>query len=268
MNRLGADEQRIASLVKKRADHLLPKSRKFLEGVVRACEDQDGAKWSEEPTREAVAAAIPGFFEREFGEAHQLCEQELRDALLPHRRRADELIAEVHHLVEKLFAVPFEPQHEEISLAKAELPYWRTHKWKFTSIGSIPESWIDRLFPQRWRTARIRRRVMEQVEYLVVRDVGELRFSILENLKRSVQDFRDSLSESIERTMQTTRRALDSAVGRRTKDATTVAPEIARLESAITDLQRFRERLAHVGRAGGLAVGSAQGTGENKIERQ
>jgi len=236
MNRLSTDERRIANSVRRRADQLLSKSRKFLEGVVRACEDQDGGKWSEEPTREAIAAAIPGFFEREFGEAHQLCEQELRDALLPHRRRADELIAEVHRLVEKLFDVPFEPQHEEISLAKAELPYWRTHRWKFTSIGSIPDRWIDRLFPQRWRHTRIRRRIMEQVEYLLVGNVGELQFSTLENLKRSVQDFRDALTGSIERTMQTTRRALDSAVGRRTKDATTVAPEIARLESAITDL--------------------------------
>jgi GTPase SAR1 family protein len=268
MNRLGTDEQRIASMVRKRADQLLPKSRKFLEGVVRGCEDQDGAKWSEERTREAIAAAIPGFFEREFGEAHRVCEQELREALLPHRRRADELIAEVHHLVEKLFAVPFEPQHEEISLAKAELPYWRTHQWKFTSIGSIPDSWIDQLFPQRWRHARIRRRIMEQVEYLVVRNVGDLRFSTLENLKRSVQDFRDALTGSIERTMQTTRRALDSAVARRTKDATTVAPEMARLESAIADLQGLRARLGHVGRAEGRAAPSAQGNGDNTIGRQ
>jgi len=107
------------------------------QGIVRACEDQHGAKWSEDSTREAIAAAIPDFFERELREAHELCEQELRDALLPHRRRANELIAAVHHLVEKLFDLPFAPQQQEITLAKAELPYWRTHQWRFTSIGDI-----------------------------------------------------------------------------------------------------------------------------------
>ena len=132
---------------KKHADQRLPKSLKFLQGVVRACQDQHGAKWSEEPTREAIAAAIPGFFEREFGMAQQLCEQELREALLPHRRRASELIASVHKLVQELFDVPFEPQQQEIALAKADRPYWRTHQWKFAEIGSIPETWIDRLFP-------------------------------------------------------------------------------------------------------------------------
>ncbi len=265
MNRLGGDEQRIAGLVRKRADQLLPKSRRFFEGIVRACQDEHGAQWAEEPTREAIAAAIPGFFEREFGETHQRCEQELREALLPHRRRADELVAEVHRLVEKLFDVPFEPQYEEIALAKAELPYWRTHQWKFTSIGSIPDSWIDQLFPQRWRHARIRRRIMEQVEYLVTRNIGDLRFSTLENLKRSVQSFRDALSNSIERTMQTTRRALDCAVGRRTEDSTTVAPEIARLELAIADLKGLRDRLDQMDRAGRLAAHPAQGNGDGKF---
>jgi GTPase SAR1 family protein len=244
LTRLSRDEERIAGSVRKRADQLLPKSLKFLQGVVQTCQEQHGAKWSEEPTREAIAAAIPGFFEREFGVAHQLCEQELCEALLSHRRRADELIAEVHRLVERLFDVPFRPQQEEISLTKAELPYWRTHQWRFTSIGSIPDSWIDQLFPQRWRHGRIRRRIMEQVEYLVIRNIGDLRSSTLENLKRSVQSFRDTLSGSIEQTIQTTRRALDSAVGRRTEDSTTVAPEIARLESAMADLQGLRDRAA------------------------
>jgi len=72
---------------------------------------------------------MPGFFEHEFGLAHELCEQELREALLPHRRRADELIASVHRLGEKLVNVPFEPAQEEIALATVERPCWRTHKW-------------------------------------------------------------------------------------------------------------------------------------------
>jgi GTPase SAR1 family protein len=265
MNRLAEDERRIADSVRRRADQLLLTSRKFFERIVRACQEEHGAKWAEEPTREAIAAAIPGFFEREFGEARQACEEALRKALSPHRRRADELIAEVHRLVEKLFDVPFEPRHEEISLAKVGLPHWRTHRWKFTSIGSIPESWIDRLFPPRWRTARIRRRIMEQVEYLVVRNVGDLRWSTLENLQRSVQDFRDTLAGSIGRTIETTRRALDFAVARRARDSATVAPEIARLEAAIADLRGLRERLGHVDRAETLGAVAGEGYGKDAV---
>ncbi|MCR4414387.1 MAG: dynamin family protein, partial [Thermoguttaceae bacterium] len=242
MNRLSAEEERLAGWVTDHADALLPESLKYLDGVVRACQDQQGAKWSEEPTREAIAAAIPGFFERAFGETHQRCEQRLREALAPYRRRASELIASVHGLVERLFHVPYEPRRDEITLVKAELPYWRTCQFRFTSIGSIPDTWIDRLFPQRFRHARIRRRLMEQVEYLVSRNIGDLRSSTLENLKRSVQGFREWISDGIQRSMQTTRAAIDAARRRRIEDSATVAPELARLGSAIAELRALRAR--------------------------
>jgi GTPase SAR1 family protein len=242
LDRLAQDEDRLADSVKERAAQLLQRSREFFQGVVRACEDRDGAKWSEEAARETIAAAMPGFFEREFGTAHQLCEQELRDALLPHRRRIDELIASVHRLVARLFDVPFEPQQAETALATVAQPYWRTHKWEIR-FASIPKSWIDRMFPRRLRHARIRRRIMEQVEYLVTRNVGDLRWSTLENLSTSVQSFRKTLDDGLQQAIQATRCAIDAARRRRTEDSATVAPEIARLESAVADLQALGERL-------------------------
>ena len=39
---------------------------------------------------------------------------------------------------------------------------------------------------------------MEQVEYLVTRNVGDLRWSTLENLKQSVQSFRDAMNDGIQ----------------------------------------------------------------------
>jgi GTPase SAR1 family protein len=264
MNRLGKDEERLAASVKKHAGQLLPRTLEFLQGVVRACQDQHGTKWSEESARDAIGAAIPVFFEHEFGTAHQLCEQELREALLPHRRRANDLIASVHHLVEKFFDVRFESQQQEITLTNTDRPYWRTHKWVIR-FGSIPESWIDRMLPPRLRHARIRRRVMEQVEYLVTRNIGDLRWSMLENLQQTVQGFRDTLDEGIQQAIQTTRRALDTAYHRRTEDSATVAPELARLDSAVADLQTLRKRLGHVDRDARLVVQAAQGNDDGKF---
>jgi predicted GTPase len=242
MERLRQEEERLAASVKQRAADLLQKSRKFFQGVVRTCEEQEGASWSEESSREAIAVAIPGFFEREFGTAHDRCEQELREALLPHRRRAAELITSVHDLIERLFDLPSEHRQEEIELTTAERPYWRTHKWEIR-FGSIPVTWIDRMLPRRIRHARIRRRVMEQVEYLVTRNVGDLRWSTLENLSQSVQSFRDSLEANLQQAIQATRHALEAVRRRRIEDSATVAPETARLKSALADLQVLRERL-------------------------
>jgi GTPase SAR1 family protein len=242
--RLAREEERLAKSVKKHADGLLPQSRKFFQEIVRACQEREGGKWTEESARAAIAEAMPGFFEREYGVAHELCQQELREGLMPFRSRADELVASIHRLVEKLFDVPFEPGQKEISLAQSERPYWRTHKWEFAPLGTIPKSWIDRLFPLRWRHARIRKRIMEQVEYLVTRNVGDLRWSTLENLKQSVQGFREAINENVRQAAETTRRAIDDARRRRTDDSATVAPEIGRLEAAVAELQPLRDRFA------------------------
>ncbi len=244
LDRLARDEQRLAEAVKMRADAMLPGSIEFFTKVLRECEIRDGNRWSEETAREAIAAAIPGFFEREFGAAHQLCERELHEALRPHQRRAAELVAAVHASIAKVFDVPYEPQHREIALAKVEQPCWRVHKWAIQGPGSIPTDWIDRVLPRRLRHSRIRRRLADQVEYLVTRNIGDLRWSTLENLRTSIQDFRDALEDSLRQTIEATRRALGAARRRRTEDSATVAPEIARLEAAVAGLRGLKERLA------------------------
>jgi len=63
-------------------------------------------------------------------------------------------------------------------------------------------------------------------------------------LKRNVESFRNALNDNIQQTIQTTRRALDFALRRRTEGSTAVAPEVARLESAVADLQALRDRVA------------------------
>jgi len=242
---LRRDEEHLAESVRKRADQLLPRTRQFLQGVVQTCQQREGPKWSEESTREAIAAAIPGYFEREFGAVHEVCEEQLRETLVPHRRRAADLIASVRQLVEELFDLPFGRRQPEIGLVVSDRPCWRTHKWTI-KFGSIPVTWIDRLVPRRWRHMRIRRRIMEQVQYLVTRNVGDLLSSTLDNVHQSVERFRETLDKGLQETVQATRRALDMARRRRGEDSAAVAPEIARLQSAVADLRALAVRLTPV----------------------
>jgi hypothetical protein len=143
-----------------------------------------------------------------------------------------------------LHGLPPQRREPEIALGTAERPYWRTHKWTI-KFGSIPVTWIDRMVPRRWRHIRIRRRIMEQVEYLVTRNVGDLQWSMQENLKQSVQSFRDTLGAGLQEAIQATRRALDAARCRRTENSARAAPEIARLESAAAELGALRSALCH-----------------------
>jgi GTP-binding protein EngB required for normal cell division len=247
LERLSRDEKRLADAIAQHEAKLLPQSVQFFQAVVRNCQQHEGKDWSEESAREAIAAAMPGYFEREFGAASQLAQQQIRATLAPYCSRADELTASVHRLVQTVFDVPFEPRQQDIVLAKPEQPYWRTHKWTI-SIGTVPDSWVDRVFPGRLRYARIKRRIMEQLHYLLTRNVSDLKWSILENLKMSMANFRASLDREFQQCIQATRQAIDTA-GRRRRDSAAVAPEIARLEAVVASIQALRERLGHTQRA-------------------
>jgi hypothetical protein len=98
------------------------------------------------------------------------------------------------------------------------------------------------MVPRRLRHARIRRRIAEQVEYLVTRNVGDLQWSILENLKQSVQGFRDLFGDRLQQAIEATRRALDAARRQRLEHSDTVAPQTAQLQLALGDIQFLRAR--------------------------
>lgn len=245
LDRVAKDEQRLHALIRRHTNELLPQTRKFLQEIVQSCQDQQGSAWSEDSTRQAIAAAIPRFFERQFGATHHLCEQQLREALLPHRQRADDLVASVHRLVASIFDVPFIPPTPQIELTRSQQPYWRTHKWTI-KFGAVPVTWVDRLFPRRFRHARIRRRVMEQVEYLVTRNVGDLQYSARENLRQSVESFRESLNQSLDQSIQATRGALERVRRQHVENSASVAPELDRLQASAAALQVLRQRLASI----------------------
>ena len=82
---------------------------------------------------------------------------------------------------------------------------------------------------------------MEQVEYLLARNIGDLQESTLQDLGESLEHFGKTLNDGLQQAIQTTRRAIDDARRQRTEHSATVAPEIARLESAVADLQAVRE---------------------------
>ncbi|HEX4000994.1 MAG TPA: dynamin family protein [Pirellulales bacterium] len=241
---LKRDEMRIANVVKSYAGRLLPASLTFFERIVRASQERDGAGWTEESARDTIAAAVPDFFEREFSAVYDSCEEQLKDALSAQSHVTNQLFAAVHGLVGEVFEVAEESSQSGREPVKIDRPFWRTHKWTI-KFAAIPEAWIDRLFPRRLRQSRIRRRIMEQVEYLVTRNIGYLQWSVLEYLDKGVQEFRDALDRRIQGAVEATRGVLDTASRRRLVDSVKVAPEIDRLKEALATVQSLRECIVH-----------------------
>lgn len=238
--KLGRNESQIGQMIKAYADQLLPASRIFFKGVVSACEVREAARWSEESAREAVASAVPDYFDREFNSLQEICQQEMEDALSDHLRRVRELSDDVQQVVGELFDVTFDLATAEIDLPIADRPLWRTHKWTI-KFASIPEYWLDRLFPSRWRHLRIRRRIMQQVEHLIVRNVGYIRWNLLEYVRQGFAESRDRLDSRMKCATENMSRAIEVAARERFVESGAAAPKLDRLKESIATVQSLRE---------------------------
>ena len=118
--------------------------------------------------------------------------------------------------------MPFEPRQEEIALAKADRPYWRTHQWKYPDIVWIPKTRSTEWSRGVCVTPAFAAESWNAWSTWPRATFGGFRWSTLQNLEPTVQGFRDALNAGIQQATQTTRCAIEAARRRRTEDSATV----------------------------------------------
>ncbi|MBN1420709.1 MAG: dynamin family protein [Planctomycetes bacterium] len=237
---LSGDQRRMHEALEEHADALRKKARGYLEGIVRETAAKvDPLEIDEREVGQALAEAIPGFFEHQTGETTAQFETRTAEALRPHQKRADDLIESIRRAASELFRVPYHAPESSGAFALARDPYWVTHRWNASPI-LIPPSLLDRFLPARTRRQRIRRRVMGQVAELVIPNVENLRWAIYQSIDRTFLRFGRTLDERLADTISATHGAIRAAMARRKERAEATADEMARLEAAadvLTDIQ-------------------------------
>lgn len=238
---LAGARNRMATLLEEQAEALRRKYRKTLRDTVRAALDT-AAGPDEETARNALAEAIPVFFERELGEMSRSFNQRVAEALQPHEKRAADIIGEVRRHAAELFDVPYRPPESESAYLAMREPYWVTHRWG-SSLSPLPEGWFDRFLPGGWRRRRIQRRLEARIEELVVSNVENLRWSTLQNLDTSFRRFASDLDERLRLTVEATRGAIRAALRKRQSHAAAIAGEVQRLRAALEEIDRLAAKL-------------------------
>jgi len=237
---LEGDRKRMAALLEEQAEQLRKKARKrFVQVVKDALEEHNldtGA------AQEALAEAIPGFFERELGEMSRAFENEVRQAVDRHRARAAELIESVRRAAAQLFDVRYQPQTSKQEFEVKRRPYWVTHHWP-ASLGIVPEGLWDKLLPRGMRKSRVLRRLCERLEVLVSENVENVRWPTLQNLDKSFREFGDELDRSMEEAISATKGAIEAAYEKRRARSAKLADETARLESKIAQIEEIHAQL-------------------------
>lgn len=240
---LEGDKRRGLEHLEEQAAELRQGARSHLHAALRECGavTSDG-RVDEEAAKEAVAAAIPAFFEKKLGALAQQMDKQVHGMLEPHQRRVDELVERVRRTTAELFEVPYHPLDSARVFEFKRQPYWVTHKWD-SSFSPIPENWFEHFLPVSMRRKRAIERISERIEDLVMHNVENLRWAALQNVNRSFVRFTSCLDECLEETIAATKGAVEAACERRTREAETIAQETLKLNKKVEDLERLRQRI-------------------------
>jgi hypothetical protein len=240
---LAGDRKRTMDLLEQLAEGLRGDSRRHLgELISRAVQNHGNLVVTEGQTRDRIAEEVPVFFAAKLASVSSEVNHALQKLLLPYQERLDELVNTLRSTAAELFEVPYRASPSNGRLEELHRPYWVTQKWN-TSISPVPEGFLDRFLPPELRKHRLQKRLDEEVETLVTRNVENIRWATLRNLDDAFRRFSSTLDEGLKETAEATLGAMRAAQLRREHSEDTIQPELERLEKKAADLMSIESAL-------------------------
>lgn len=238
---LNGDQERLRQKLEGDAEELRARARAFFAELIGRQAAGDG-ELSELQLQGSLAVAIPGFFQHEMATTVDSFRRELNGVMEPHRRRAAELVGVLQATAAELFEVPVGSLGGEETLQSFEEPAWATQSWD-TALHPIPPGFFDQFLSRARRKARLLRRVSGQLEELVVRNVENLRWSLLQSLQRAFLVNKPLVRERLSQILEATQDAVQRTLQKRRTLRRASGQELPRLKEALGELRGFQEAL-------------------------
>jgi GTPase Era involved in 16S rRNA processing len=235
---LAGDRFRALLQLDNEAERLRAEARSILEreldAALAAGEDSEGA-------RKRLSATVVKFFENALSDVVHKVGARLEEVLRVHQRRADELITLVRQTAANLLEIPFHaPESSEAFEARRE-PFWVTAA-RTTVLNPIPPDAFDAVLPAAMRKRRIRKRLLEEIDTVVTRNVENLRWATRQNMEDTFRRFGAELDERLAMSLDATRGAMRKALEQRKQRADQV-------DSHVESSQRTLAKLAEIEQA-------------------
>ncbi|MCL6591708.1 MAG: dynamin family protein [Firmicutes bacterium] len=232
---LAGEWKRINEFLEEQAQNLRDKARLYLEDVANKALDHSRPKISEMAAQKALAEAIPPFFECELAAMSREFDSKVTALLQTYQHRADNLINSIRMAAAELFEIPYHAPQSSGALEFKNEPYWVTEQWGQTLIP-IPEEWLDSLLPPHIKEKRIKKRLQELINSLMIRNVENLRWSTIQNLDTTFRRFGRVLDQRLEQTIAATHGAIKAAYLKRQTCEDGARAEIEQLNSSLKKL--------------------------------
>lgn len=241
---MAGDRRRTHEFLAKHTEAFRVKLRGYLKGIVEetVAKDGDNLLMREDAVREALAEAIPGYCEHHAGETTSLLSRRVADVLSPHQQRAEQLIASVRKAAAELFDVPYHAPESAGAFVSVDQPYWVTHQWD-VSLRLLPPGFWDHFLPPLMRRRRLQKRLMDQMDTLITRNIENLRWTAYQSIDETFRRFGWQLDERLAQTIVATHGAVQAAMAKRRQHSAIAADEIIRLQAATAAVLETHDRL-------------------------
>jgi hypothetical protein len=147
-----------------------------------------------------------------------------------HHRDMEAHIDRVRRTAADLFEVPC---LEGVILDRLDLirePRLVHHRW-VTSFTEETASWIMRLLPHRLRLKQFDRRLEDDIDYFVARNVEELRWTMRQNVEEAFRLFPSRMEAQLDQTISWIRASLRTALERQAQRESAGDPELRRVSA-------------------------------------
>ncbi len=236
---LAGERRRLHEFIEEQAETLRQEGITHLERIMDQVLTQPGV--TEDAVRTAVGQEIPQFFSSRCDELATRFFQRVEAGLRPHQARADALLSELRARAAELFDVPYHASESKGEFRLIQRPYWVTQTYS-TSFLPNPTRLVDRLVPARVRKTRIRSRLADEIETLVLHNVENLRVTTRASLDHTLREFAADLDARFAEVLAATQGAIAAAKRKREGNAD-VSAEIAQLEEAKSRLHTLRNKI-------------------------
>jgi len=267
------DLKRVQHSIRQHMDELTIRAGKqLLDAADRSIEAHSNERHlpAETEVHKTLAPIIKRYFTAEWPKMREWLTKEIRSVLAPYHEQTKEHIDAVTKTTSDLFEIPFVSFAGEESVEIQCDPYWVTGK--ISSSVMIPDQFIDRFLPASWRRRRMKKRISEEIELLVRKNVEGIRWALLqtadENFRHFMSRLRDELDEiccltqgSIRR-MQQIRTRERGSVARIQRSLRMAQEEMARIDSKAMQLVKAESGI-YATKHTGLKPGVVEKSGDD-----
>lgn len=239
---LTGERSRIVAELEARAELLRQEARARLYPSVDDLVSQSEPSAVEGLATETVAPAITDFFDVARAEVTSLFVRQSEATLDAHRTRIGELVAAVRQTAADLFELTLTPTMDDEKFHLAQEPYWVSERWAATILPDL-RPMFDRVLGNERRRARRGARMKARIDELIIRNVENLRWSILRGLDDTFLRAASTLEARLDDAIAMTRAAIANAHRLREARSEKVEQELDRLEAGVAAIAGARAKL-------------------------